>query len=102
MVETPAETVREQSVVDELRAERALTLIELARLTALTEQLEAALETRGVIERAKGILMVTRRCSSDDAFTLLRRQSQHENVKLRLIAEKVVARIEEAVSASKQ
>jgi AmiR/NasT family two-component response regulator len=73
--------------------------LEVARLNGLVGQLETALEHRGVIERAKGILMVTRRCSADEAFNLLRRQSQHENVKLRLIAERVVDSVEQSVGA---
>jgi AmiR/NasT family two-component response regulator len=101
MVETRAEAAGLQRLVDELRAERAHSATELARLTALAEQLETALQTRGVIERAKGILMVTRRCSADEAFTLLRRQSQHDNVKLRTVAEQVVAKLEHAVQAPK-
>jgi hypothetical protein len=69
------------------------------RLTAVTSQLESALETRGVIERAKGILMVARRCSAAEAFALLQRQSQHENVKLHAIARRVVDSVEQSVAA---
>lgn len=55
------------------------------------ENLERALETRDVIGQAKGILMAQRDVSDDDAFELLRVASQRLNVKLREIAERVVA-----------
>jgi GAF domain-containing protein len=58
----------------------------------LAEQLEVALETRVVIEQAKGVLMGIERCSGDDAFKMLVRRSQRENRKLRDIAAEVVER----------
>jgi hypothetical protein len=63
-------------------------------ISALREELAGlrlALESRAVIEQAKGVLMATAGCSADEAFELLRRQSQHENRKLRDIAAEVVA-----------
>jgi GAF domain-containing protein len=54
--------------------------------------LAAALESRATIEQAKGVIMATTGCSPDDAFGLLRDQSQNENRKLREIAAEVVAR----------
>ena len=56
------------------------------RVTRLTEQLEQALEGRGIIERAKGLLMGELGIDEDRAFDVLRTQSQHENVKLREVA----------------
>jgi AmiR/NasT family two-component response regulator len=53
-------------------------------------QLQEALETRIVIEQAKGILMERGRCSSDVAFEALREASQRTNRKLRMIAGEVV------------
>lgn len=71
-------------------AEPAATALVNARLvsdaTALAAQLEEALATRGVIERAKGILMARQGVDADTAFDLLRRASQRENVKVREIA----------------
>ncbi|MCA1822763.1 MAG: GAF and ANTAR domain-containing protein [Mycobacteriales bacterium] len=57
----------------------------------LSQQLEQAMASRAVIEQAKGILMAEQRCTPDDAFDLLRRASQRENVKLREIAQRIVA-----------
>ncbi|MEW2502470.1 ANTAR domain-containing protein [Amycolatopsis sp. NPDC047767] len=55
------------------------------------KRLEDALATRPVIEQAKGMLMVLRSWSADDAFTALREVSQHTNVKLHDVAAVVVA-----------
>jgi hypothetical protein len=74
---------------------------QIEHLNQLTAQLEEALDSRGVIERAKGILMVVRRCSADEAFNLLRRQSQQDNVKLRLVAQRVVDSVEESAKLSR-
>jgi GAF domain-containing protein len=46
------------------------------------ENLHRALHTRGVIERAKGMLMASRNICDDDAFAVLRKSSQFQNKKL--------------------
>ncbi|GAA4906136.1 GAF domain-containing protein [Actinomycetospora succinea] len=79
--------------VARLAADLASTaLAALARQTAmakLTEELRTALESRAVIEQAKGLLMA-RGKSNDEAFALLRRLSQNHNIKLREVAALVV------------
>ncbi|WP_329048721.1 GAF and ANTAR domain-containing protein [Amycolatopsis sp. NBC_01488] len=57
---------------------------------ATTEQLRTALSSRAVIDQAKGILMAARHITADEAFTLLVKKSQHDNVKLSAVAEKVL------------
>jgi len=54
--------------------------------------LSAAMQSRAVIEQAKGVIMATSHCSAEQAFDVLRVQSQHENRKLRDIAAELVAR----------
>lgn len=54
------------------------------------EHMRRAMESRAVIEQAKGILMAQRRCSAVDAFDLLVAASQRQNIKLRALAEQVV------------
>lgn len=56
-------------------------------------QLQEALDSRVVIEQAKGILMATEGIGPDDAFDRLRSRSQRENRKLRAVAEEVVASV---------
>ncbi len=60
--------------------------------SVLAAGLAQALESRGVIERAKGILMAEQDCDADAAFDLLRRASQRENVKLHLVAARIAER----------
>ena len=48
------------------------------------------LETRAVIEQAKGILMATYRCGPDEALDLLRRASEVGGLKVHMLAAKVV------------
>jgi hypothetical protein len=54
-------------------------------------RLEARLASMPVIEQAKGILMAQCGCSADRAFDALRRTSQHENIRVRDLAARVVA-----------
>jgi transcriptional regulator with GAF, ATPase, and Fis domain len=58
----------------------------------LGEHLTEAMKTRGVIEQAKGMLMAQSNLTADEAFGVLCRASQRENVKLRDIARRIVAR----------
>jgi len=53
-------------------------------------QLQEALETRVVIEQAKGVLMARGSCGPDEAFEQLKQRSQRENRKLRVVAEEIV------------
>ena len=52
---------------------------EMQRLTEQVEQLESALERRGTIERAKGILMERHGVDERQAFELLRQQARRSN-----------------------
>lgn len=56
----------------------------------LAAQLRRALDSRAVIEQAKGILMASRGLTAQEAFETLVAASQHENRKLRDIAADVV------------
>jgi GAF domain-containing protein len=55
-------------------------------------QMKQAMASRAGIEQAKGILMAQQHCSADEAFTILRKLSEHSNRKLRDIAEALVER----------
>jgi GAF domain-containing protein len=54
------------------------------------EHLDIAMQTRAVIEQAKGILMGQRRCDAKEAFNLLAAASQRANRKLRDMAQAIV------------
>ena len=62
--------------------------------TNLAQHMQAAMESRAVIEQAKGIIMGERRCSADEAFAVLTKISQDSNRKLRDVAAALVARVE--------
>jgi AmiR/NasT family two-component response regulator len=54
------------------------------------DTLQTALNTRETIGEALGILMERERISADQAFDILRRASQHLNIKLREVAQDLV------------
>jgi len=53
------------------------------------------LDTMPVIEQAKGILMAQCRCGPDEAFDLLCRASQNANVKVNVLAKRIVKEVSE-------
>ena len=55
------------------------------------EHLRKAIDARHVIGQAQGILMERFDIDAPRAFTVLRRYSQHRNVKLRAVAEELIA-----------
>ena len=64
----------------------------------LSQNLATAMQSRAVIEQAKGIMMGAQRCTADEAFQILVRASQRENRKLREIAEDIVSRAQQGGS----
>lgn len=52
-------------------------------------QLEQAVATRHTIGEAMGILMGSHRLTEEEAFDVLRRYSQENNIKLREVARRV-------------
>jgi len=56
----------------------------------LASQLEEALQSRAVIDQAKGILMEREKISADEAFEHLKLLSQRTNVKVRELAHRIV------------
>jgi GAF domain-containing protein len=59
--------------------------------TIRADQLVEAMNSRAVIEQAKGIVMATRHCGVEEAFDVLVRLSQQSHRKLRDIATAIVA-----------
>jgi GAF domain-containing protein len=62
-----------------------------ASTAALAANLQRALDSRAVIEQAKGVLMARHGCSAATAFDLLTHESNTSNRKLRDIARDIVA-----------
>ena len=68
-----------------------------ALASTLRLSLNAALTSRAVIDQAIGIIMARRACTAGEAFAVLRRMSNNQNVKLRDVA----AAMTEAVASGK-
>jgi hypothetical protein len=67
------------------------------RLQAMGDELDtvrAALTERKVVERAKGLLMATRKLSEEEAFKMLRKTAMNQNRKIAEVAESVLAMAE--------
>ena len=56
-------------------------------------RLQARMDTMPVIEQAKGILMAQYRCRPEEAFEILRRASQSANVKISVLAARIVDQV---------
>jgi response regulator NasT len=81
---------REQDLLPAIQTARARHE-ELAALRKEAESLSDALESRKVIERAKGLLMEKENLSEEQAFARLRKASQVSGRPLRVVAEAVLA-----------
>lgn len=84
---------------DELRAAQLLADIaaiyvtnasQLDRERRLNEQLQTALDSRIVIEQAKGVVAAARGIDVDEAFAVLRKHARDHRATLRAVAEAVV------------
>ncbi len=64
--------------------------IELARLESENSQLSARLETRKVVERAKGIMQRDMKISEEEAYLTLQRESRERRKSMREVAEAIL------------
>ena len=74
-------------------AEAIAAAVELAGAREVAAQMEQAMASRAVIEQAKGVLMGRHGIDETVAFELLRKQSQEQNLKLRVLAAQVVSEV---------
>ena len=56
----------------------------------MVTHMRTAMDSRSVIDQAKGVIMARERCNAEEAFVVLSRLSQRTHVKLRTIAERIV------------
>jgi response regulator NasT len=63
---------------------------ELEELRAQVEELEEALETRKLVERAKGVLMETHGLSEGEAFHRMRKTSMDTRKSMKEVAEAII------------
>jgi hypothetical protein len=66
------------------------------RMDNLTHDFHAALQSRGTIEQAKGVLMAQEGCDPDQAFAILVARSNRENIKVRDLAARIVDQVQSA------
>jgi AmiR/NasT family two-component response regulator len=77
-------TVDAHALIEDLRAE-------LASLRRERDQLQTALDSRVVIEQAKGVLVERFRLSPDQAFSALRSGARSSRIRVHSLAAEVVA-----------
>ena len=77
-----------QSVADAATIAILQTRVANERLR-LNEQLQRALESRVIIEQAKGVIAQTRTVSMAEAFELIRRHARHNNTTLREVSQQI-------------
>ena len=86
-------------IVDGLKKERIKPVLDLcisrfnafAKLQDELDRTKSALEDRKILDRAKGLLMATRKLSEDDAYKMLRQTAMSQNRRLLDVAESVLA-----------
>lgn len=80
-----------QDVADDGATEAAAVTARIeSKAVQLADQMRQAMETRSVIEQAKGMLIGAHGCSPDEAFQMLSDHSQRTNRKLRDVATAMV------------
>jgi GAF domain-containing protein len=77
-------------VLADIATSYVINASKLAQQRRLNEQLQEALDSRVVIEQAKGILAAERGISTDEAFQVLRGHARSHRAALRSVAEAVV------------
>ena len=92
--EWTAEDVEACEILGAMGAGYILNAAQLKTQNTLAENLQAALQSRGIIERAKGMLMERDGVNADTAFKVLRQASMDRNRKLREIAQEIVSKAE--------
>jgi len=83
--------IQDKIVADRARWDRGRSLRQCGHDAAYARLL-ARFETQPAIEQAKGIIMAATPCDADQAFDILRRASQRENLPVREIAARIVGR----------
>ena len=80
-----------EDVSDDQTAEQAAVTGRIeSKALRLAEEMRQAMETRAVIEQAKGMLIAAHGCTPDEAFQMLSESSQRTNRKLRDLATAMV------------
>ena len=87
---THHEFTREEINALQIIANQAAVGIENTNLVEETMKMKESLETRKVVERAKGILMESNKISEKDAYTIIRKKSMDTCRSMKEIAEAII------------
>jgi GAF domain-containing protein len=89
--EWPEEDVAAATALADMATGYLVNASKLRQQEQLAEQLQTALDTRVVIEQAKGMVAVAEGITVDEAFARLRRYARDRNLVLRAVAQQVVS-----------
>jgi GAF domain-containing protein len=88
----PREDIEAAVVMADMATNYLINASKLRQQERLSEQLQHALDSRSIIEQAKGIVASENDISIDEAFSRLRSQARSEKVTVRSLAEAIVQR----------
>jgi len=79
------------AVMADMATSYVVNVSKLRQQEQLSEQLQQALESRVIIEQAKGITSQQNSVTVDEAFRLMRKHARNNHASLRVVAEAIVA-----------
>jgi GAF domain-containing protein len=85
------EDISVAGVLADLATSYVVNASKLRQQEQLSEQLQEALESRVVIEQAKGITAQQNAVTIDHAYVMMRRHARNNNASLRVVAQAIVA-----------
>lgn len=95
----------DQATAEQFAAQAAIVLANTQaywEARDLSDRLGEMMRSRGIIEQAKGMLMAAQHCDEEEAFQVLVRASQRENVKVRDIAQRMIGHAVHGEQAHKE
>ncbi len=87
---SPHKFTQEEIEILETVANQAAVAIENTHLMVEKRVIEEELESRKLVERAKGILMKKRELSEEDAFRFIQKESMNRRTSMRRVAEAII------------
>ncbi|NUS36660.1 MAG: ANTAR domain-containing protein [Pseudarthrobacter sp.] len=93
----PLQVIAEARSFAILAARSLQMAIDMHTARSLATDLRSALDSRTSINVACGVIMAQNRCSYQEAFAILAKASSHRNVKVRQVAEDILAGLPEGV-----
>ena len=89
----PLQVISEARGFVELASRGLRLALELESASSRASDLQSALESRTSIDIACGVIMAQNRCSYNDAISIISKASSHRNIKLRKVAEGILANL---------